>query len=141
MRAATQNALDLLADCFVKISRHMEAGEVDTFISGLPSVVDDATSQLARYLNNENAIAFVAETDSKSIVCLLGEVASSSFPPVSLGKVGHLAVCWVEPKHRRSGIATELVNTAENWFREKGVGLVEVSYMAKNQLAELTWER
>jgi GNAT superfamily N-acetyltransferase len=125
----------------------------------LPSVVDDATSQLARYLNNENAIAFVAETDSKSIACLLGEVASSSFPPVNLGKVGHLAVCWVEPKHinlgkvghlavcwvepkhRKSGIATELVNTAENWFREKGVGLVEVSYMAKNQLAELTWER
>lgn len=34
-------------------------------------------------------------------------------------------------------MATELVNTAENWFREKGVRLVEVLYMVKNKLAEL----
>ncbi len=66
----------------------MKAGEADTFISGLPSVVDDAKHKLAaRYLNNENAIALIAEIDSKSIACLLGEVASSSFPLQTLAKL------------------------------------------------------
>lgn len=45
MRAATQNDLDFLADCLVKISRQMKVGEADTFILGLPSVVDDTISR------------------------------------------------------------------------------------------------
>ena len=51
VRAATHNDLDFLADCFVKISRHMKAGEADTFISRLPSVVDNATQKFATRLN------------------------------------------------------------------------------------------
>jgi GNAT superfamily N-acetyltransferase len=120
----------------------MKAEETDAYISGLPSVVDESTRELAaRYINNSDAIALVAEAGNEPIACILGEIASSSFPPANVGRVGHIAVCWVEPEHRNSGIAARLVNHAENWFREREVSLVELSYMAKNRLAAVAWQR
>jgi GNAT superfamily N-acetyltransferase len=142
MRQANEHDLDFLADCYVKIACHMKAGEQDFYISRLPEKADETTrNHVARYVGREDALTLLEEIDSKPIACLLASIGSSSFSASRIGKSGHIAVCWVEPENRRRGIAAKLLTAAEDWFRQKEVGVVELSYMVKNELAAISWQR
>ncbi len=142
MRQATESDLDFLADCYVKIARHMKAGEQDFYIARLPETADETIrNHVRRYVGREDAVTLLEEVEGSPVACLLASIGSSSFSASRLGKSGHIAVCWVEPANRRSGIAAKLVSAAEDWFRQKEVGVVELSYMVKNELAAVSWQR
>jgi hypothetical protein len=38
-------------------------------------------------------------------------------------------------------VATKLVQAAEDWFRMKEIAVVELSYMVKNELAAISWNK
>jgi GNAT superfamily N-acetyltransferase len=142
MRIANKNDLNFLAECFIDISGHLKTGEADPYIQRLPSVVDESTRALAaHFIDNENAVTLIYEVDEQPVACVLGEITCSSFPPARIGKVGHIAVCWVAPEYRKTAVITKLVAYAENWFRERKVDLIELSYMAKNQMAARGWKK
>jgi GNAT superfamily N-acetyltransferase len=81
------------------------------------------------------------ESGGKPIACLMASIGAASFSASRVGKSGHIAVCWVEPEHRRSGVAAKLVQAAEDWFRIKEIAVVELSYMVKNELAATSWNK
>jgi GNAT superfamily N-acetyltransferase len=142
MREANEQDLDFLADCYVKIACYMKAGEQDLYIARLPGTPDETIrNHVARYVGREDALTLIEEFDGKPVACLLASIGSSSFSAARLGKSGHIAVCWVEPEKRRSGVAARLVSAAEDWFRQKEVGVVELSYLVKNELAAVSWQR
>jgi GNAT superfamily N-acetyltransferase len=142
MRQATEKDLDFLAGCYVKVACHMKAGEQDFYIARLPETPDETIrNHVARYVNREDALTVLEEVEGSPVACLLASIGSSSFSASRVGKSGHIAVCWVEPANRRSGIAAELVSAVEDWFRQKEVGVVELSYMVKNELAAISWQR
>jgi GNAT superfamily N-acetyltransferase len=142
MRRANHNDLNFIADCFIKISLSMKSGNSDIYTSNLPSKIDNSVIKMASdYLDNDYCIALIHENNEKPVACLLGMISPSSFPPANLGKVGHISLCWVEPEFRMSGIASQLVNYAETWFRENSIDVVELSYLAKNHFAEISWEK
>jgi GNAT superfamily N-acetyltransferase len=120
MRKATESDLDFLAGCYVKIACHMKAGEQDFYIARLPETPDETIrNHVARYVGREDALTLLEETEGSPVACLLASIGSSSFSASRVGKSGHIAVCWVEPANRRSGIAAKLVSAAEDWFRQK----------------------
>jgi GNAT superfamily N-acetyltransferase len=142
MRQATENDLDFLAECYVKIACHMKAGEQDFYIARLPETPDETIrNHVARYVGREDALTLVEEIDETPIACLLASIGGASFSASRVGKSGHIAVCWVEPAYRRAGAAGKLVSAAEDWFRQKEVAVVELSYMVKNELAAMSWQR
>lgn len=140
MRQASLEDLDFLAECYVKIARHMKSGEPDFYIERLPDTADDTIrSHVARYVGRDDALTLVEERDGKPVACLLASIGSASFAASRVGRSGHIAVCWVEPEHRRAGVAAGLVRGVEEWFSRRGVQIVELSYMARNDLAEVAW--
>jgi GNAT superfamily N-acetyltransferase len=142
MRQATENDLDFLAECYVKIACHMKAGEQDFYIARLPETPDETIrNHVRRYVGRQDALTLLEEVEDLPIACLLASIGSSSFSASRVGKSGHIAVCWVEPENRHSGVAAKLVSAAEDWFRQKEVGVVELSYMVKNELAAISWQR
>jgi GNAT superfamily N-acetyltransferase len=142
MRQATENDLDFLAECYVKIACHMKAGEQDFYIARLPETPDETIrNHVRRYVGRQDALTLLEEVEDLPIACLLASIGSSSFSASRVGKSGHIAVCWVEPENRHSGVAAKLVSVAEDWFRQKEVAVVELSYLVKNQLAAVSWQR
>jgi GNAT superfamily N-acetyltransferase len=142
MWEATEKDLDFLADCYVKIACHMKAGEQDLYIARLPDTPDETIrNHVRRYVGREDALTLLEEVEGLPVACLLASIGSSSFSAARLGKSGHIAVCWVEPANRQSGIAAKLVSAAEDWFRQKEVGVVELSYLVRNELAAISWQR
>jgi len=142
MRQATEHELDFLADCYVKIACHMKSGEQDFYIARLPEAPDDAVrNHVGSYIGREDALTVLEESGGKPIACLMASIGAASFSASRVGKSGHIAVCWVEPEHRRSGVAAKLVQAAEDWFRIKEIAVVELSYMVKNELAATSWNK
>jgi GNAT superfamily N-acetyltransferase len=142
MRQATENDLEFLAECYVKIACHMKAGEQDFYIARLPETADETIrNHVRRYVGREDALTLLEEVEDSPVACLLASIGSSSFSASRVGKSGHIAVCWVEPENRHSGVAAKLVSAAEDWFRQKEVAVVELSYLVKNQLAAVSWQR
>ena len=120
MREATESDLDFLAGCYVKIACHMKAGEQDLYIARLPETPDDTIrNHVARYVGREDALTLLEEIEGSPVACLLASIGSSSFSASRLGKSGHIAVCWVEPANRCSGIAAKLVSATEDWFGKR----------------------
>ena len=54
-------------------------------------------------------------------------------------RIGHVHHVWVEPRARGRGVARALLADAEAWFREQGVGWVELSYQPTNKVAAKAW--
>ncbi|MGR9099985.1 MAG: GNAT family N-acetyltransferase [Gammaproteobacteria bacterium] len=140
IRKASRDDLAFVCCCIIDISRHLKAGENDLYIAALPDEVDESLRNWAeQYLADDGDLGLIAESDGMPVACLLAEITGSAFPLAGLGKVGHIGVCWVNEDFRKSGIAARLAAFAEQWFRGKGVAVVEVAYLAKNELAEAAW--
>jgi ribosomal protein S18 acetylase RimI-like enzyme len=142
MRTATREDADFISQCIIDIFLFLRSNASDIYIDGLPTSIDDDTMSIpSEYIQKEDAIALISEIEGKPAGCLLGKIETTSFPASGLGKVGHISICWVSQKFRNQNIGSQLVREAENWFATKGVNTVELSYMAKNVLAEKAWER
>jgi len=142
MRTATIEDLEFVAQCFIDISLFIKSKASDIYIDGLPNSIDDNTMNIAsEYIQKEDAIALISETGGRPIACLLGKVEMTSFPPSGVGEIGNIAVCWVSQEFRNQKIGSELVQEAEKWFATKGVNKIELSYMARNALAEKVWAK
>lgn len=63
-------------------------------------------------------------------------------PPYLAGRfAGSIEAVFVQPAHRRRGIAAELVRLAEDWFAEKGARHIELKVLVGNEAGRAFWER
>jgi hypothetical protein len=69
MRQANESDLDFLAACYVKIARHMTAGEQDFYIARLPETPEETIrNHVARYLGREDALALLEDVEGSPVV-------------------------------------------------------------------------
>jgi hypothetical protein len=141
MRQATESDLDFLADCYVNIACHMQAGELDLYIARLPEAPDEIIgNHVRRYVGREDALTLLEEVGGSPIACLLASIGSSSFSASRLGKLGHMpSVGW----SRQTAAAA----SPPSWSVPRKIGFVKrksVSSsfrMVKNQLAAISWQQ
>lgn len=142
MRKASINDRSFVAECFIHISRYAKSQASDIYIDGLPDKVDEQTLKIAEsYINDSNALTLITERQGMAVACIAAKVEETSFVPSGVGLVGNIAICWVSPDHRKQNIAAELVRAVEDWLGSQGVGVVELSYLAQNALADVAWNR
>lgn len=142
MKTATTDDIAYLATCFANLALHLKGTSQALYVRDLPSEPDDRTMAMAaRYVEAQDATAFIEYADSCRAGAILCEIRPSTFPPSGLGKVGHISACWVESQYRKAGVASRLVAAAERWFAEQGVSCVELSYFAGNELAAQSWKK
>lgn len=142
MREALQKDIPYVAECFVNISQHIKSIASDPYINGLPDKVNEVTLDIASsYVGNNNSFTLIAERNGINIGCIAAKIESTSFPPSGIGKIGNIAICWVASEYRKKNIAKELVAKVEEWFSEKDIKIVELSYLAQNAIASDAWEK
>lgn len=142
MRVASASDLDAVVDCIVSLTNFVKSAGSDPYIDGLPDAATDQTREYAaRFLQSPNAFALLEERDGDVIGCLAGCIEPTSFPPGGVGTVGRIDVCWVHEDQRGAGVASSLVAAAEQRFRDAGVSIVELSYLAGNSIAASAWPR
>jgi ribosomal protein S18 acetylase RimI-like enzyme len=80
-------------------------------------------------------LALVVEHDGEAIGSVLGVI--DGFHP----SLAHLYALWVDPKARRIGAATTLVDGIFEWARERGATTIELSVTVGNDDAIRLYER
>jgi aminoglycoside 6'-N-acetyltransferase I len=72
------------------------------------------------YEHTDSQLVLVAETDQERLVGFLEASIRPFVEDCHSDHVGYLEGWFVEPDYRENGIGRKLVQTAENWAREKG---------------------
>lgn len=141
IRTATKDDIHYVAQCFIDISNSIKSTARDLYIDGLPNTVDQQTlSVAAHYIDNEQAITLIYEHEQAPVACLAASIENTSMPASGVGRVGNIAICWVDTKHRSQGLAKTLLQHTEQWFAQRGITTIELSYMAQNTLAKTAWD-
>src|SRR5688572_26017469 len=105
----------------------------------LPTGIDMAASYvelLLKRCSGTSGRVFVAEAD-QTVVGFVGVIArvDPDEPDEEPTPYTYISDLVVLPAHRRRGIGTALLQRAEAYARERGMTLLRINVLAKNQLA------
>jgi GNAT superfamily N-acetyltransferase len=95
--------------------------------------------ELDRALRAERCRVWIAETDGAAHAFLIAEIESDR--PLASGGTCWVHEVYVREEFRRRGIASGLVESAEEFFRQASGGRRAVRVEASNRTAQRFWKR
>lgn len=135
LREASASDLEIITQYTIKLHQHEDDGKIKphqnfaiNLKKWLSSGLADPRSLFLIATQNDAPIGFIGAT---SIINDNGFLAHAM--------KGNIQLIWVEPDHRKKGVAEKLVDEIEHCFKEIGIDYVECSYTATNHLAEVFW--
>jgi ribosomal protein S18 acetylase RimI-like enzyme len=84
-----------------------------------------------QYFSAETPL-WIVERDSQAIACLW---MGNAVDQVNGERYGHIFLVYVDPQHRRQGIATELIDRARQWAKERGQRQIGLQVFLTNENA------
>ncbi|MEA3015377.1 MAG: aminoglycoside 6-N-acetyltransferase [Sphingomonadales bacterium] len=99
---------------------------------------DEDPDALAAELADAREIGFVAELEGELAGFI--EIAVRNYAEGASGPAPYVEGLWVEPEHRRRGIARALLAAAEAWARDRGFGHLGSDALIDNE-ASRAWHR
>lgn len=106
----------------------------------LPDVVDRYARWLPARAADPRSVFLVAEYGPELIGFLIATV-EASIPIYQLAEFGFIHDVWVEPAHRKAGVARALTDEAARRFRAIGITQVRLETAAANDDARRLFER
>ncbi|MGN6311100.1 MAG: GNAT family N-acetyltransferase [Xanthobacteraceae bacterium] len=92
----------------------------------------DSNEMVARYLNRNPGLSFIAEQAGELVGCVMAGHD---------GRRGYLQHLIVAPSHRSTGLATRLVNASLDRLRVEGILKSHIDVLATNESAMRFWEK
>ena len=90
-------------------------------------------------LSNPESVVYVADVDDTIAGFISGTLSKPFVNTTTIGRIGQIGVCWVEPEFRKRGYSRALVDTIESWFEARDVEFVEIHYLEGNHEAKHAW--
>lgn len=138
IRQARLSDIDQLMLLWKEISDYHAA--LDPIFALAPDAAKYYRENLTRILNDENWCVLLADEDGVAVGFITGAVRE--MPPVFVAKrTGHVSDALVIEHFRRRGIGEQLYRAMCEWFRERGVTIIELSVAASNPTAVPFWRK
>ena len=140
-RTATEADLDNLLTWTQALMQHEQVSKELEL-----ELADDIEEQLRKWLDallkSESALFILAETEAGvPMGCILGLVEFNMNPFTVHTTHGVIQLVWVEPQHRKDGLASQLLQYMETTFKELNIDYMEISYADGNKEAEAFWNK
>ncbi len=90
-------------------------------------------------IGKRNSLSLVAEDDGKAVGYFTGNILVPK-PAVKIRKIGHLGHGFLLPEYRSQGIARKAGEMLVEWFKKKGIRLLELSVDSRNNVGVRAWE-
>lgn len=116
-----------------------EGLDPDRYVS-TPAAEQVISLWIEQNLRGERAQVFVAEQDGTIVGYLLALILENP-PVVPQQFFGYVSEVAVTATARDGGVGQILLNAAHDWFRSKGLSIVEVNISALNPDALRFWKR
>lgn len=138
LREWRRQDLDQIADLWMDLATYVNP------MDGFYQISPDARRKYRRYLNgvfgDRKYVAFVADTGDDLVGFAMGRInrnASVVLPEV----VGYIENVFVREGRRSSGVGTALCRRLLDWFKDQGIGHVELFYQIENKAAAAFWKK
>jgi ribosomal protein S18 acetylase RimI-like enzyme len=136
IRRAKKSDLDQLVALWQELAEFHAA--LDPHLALAPDAASRWRESVSQWLEDDNWRMLLAEEDDAAI----GFVSASirEMPPVFAEKYhGVIADAIVTAARRRRGIGGQLYRAMADWFREGGVGVVELNAAVANPISQAFW--
>jgi ribosomal protein S18 acetylase RimI-like enzyme len=134
VRRAGPADLDALVELWLEVARHHQ--DLDPYFVLRPDARGEARRLLARELDDPDAAAWVAGDPPRGFCIARIDRAPPVHEETERAEITDLGV---RPAARRGGLGRALVEAADAWARERGVGRMEVRVAARNAEGQAFW--
>lgn len=137
-RTARIEDVDELARMRFTLQKHMHASN-SRLLHMSPRAIDDLPQQYRLRVEDPERRIVVSEERSGGLVGMaMGTIANRNdlLPP----RCGRIDDVWVDPQHRRRGVAKRLVSDLLAFFEENRVATLVLDYAVGNDEARRTWK-
>jgi ribosomal protein S18 acetylase RimI-like enzyme len=125
IRLATEEDLPVLAEMYLRLFRHVQRTEGGT--------VEEKHGYAKEKMGNEDHFIFLAEVEGEAVGTIAVRLLSE--------ELGFILDAWVESKHRRRHVMTELKGGVIEFLRKRGVTMAELKVRTDNEQGMRTWPR
>ena len=88
----------------------------------------------------EHFVGFLALTDSGEPIGMIDAMIRNYAEGAPNFRAAYVEDLWIEPEHRRKGVATHLLAAVEEWAREQGLNWLGSDALLGNDLSH-AWHR
>lgn len=142
IRQAKSDDILTLSKWMSSLKDHVLQSTDDIYISSISDASRDSLcSYFEKVLNSEEYIVLLAEDEGNPVAFIEGKLSVPIFQPSTIGLIGIIEMCWVEPEYRAKGIAGQLVENIEQLFKMSGAEFVDMYYIVGNKDAEQCWTK
>lgn len=136
IKEAVSGDLEALILCHSRFMQHHIS--IDRRFALKSGAEDKWGKQISEAIGHPDTLVLVAKKGSAVVGCAYTIIKSGSadFGP---DKIGYLCDVYVEPEHRRKGVARRFLSAAKTWLQGKGIHIIEASWSVKSTEAVNTW--
>jgi len=142
IEAANNNDKPYLLKAMACLLEHVRDTSQDEYLLRLTDdYIEDSEEWVEKILASDKSNTYVAKKDGASVGYVIGTVARPFIQRCEIKNIGLIEHCWVERECRKKGIAAQLVEVIEKWFRDNSIQYIDVQYLLGNIEAEVAWEK
>lgn len=141
VRAATLADLATVVDLRVALLREHSSNPVYRRLR--PDTPERARRLFASQLESAQEVTFLAERargERRTVVGILRCVDAAGSPLLFPARYAYVASVYVVPDERRGGVLHALLDAAERWSRDRGLGEMRLHNAADNDVAGSAWQ-
>ena len=140
LREANANDLHSLVNIMEGLVNYVQDSTNDPYINDIErDKQKNFRPWFEKAFSNPDSTIFIAEVDDRIAGFISGTLSEPFVNTTTIGRIGQIGVCWVEPEFRKRGYSRALVNTIESWFEGRGVEFIEIHYLEGNLEAKQAW--
>ena len=103
-----------------------------------PGAEDAWPEQIRRAIDDPDSLVSAAIAGPDLVGCAYTLIRPGAMDYGS-ERIGYLCDVFVDPDHRRSGLARRFLEVSVDWLRERGIGTIETTWAICSQEACSTW--
>lgn len=136
-KAATK---DITAIAELRFKQGWYHARLDVFFTLVPGAKEKHRNIIKSCLRSLRQCLIVAEARDQIVGFALGTLKPR--PPFSKVKIiGFIDDVYILPAYRRQGIAGQLLNEMQIWFRKRGIRYVELTVHVQNVIGQSVWKK
>ena len=96
---------------------------------------------LKSFVNSQEGKILIAKENEKIVGFIAGEIIGCHLPISSIKKVGYISGAYVLDEYRGVGVMKNLEKLISEFFKNRGLDYVEVTFISKNLVARKCWNK
>jgi ribosomal protein S18 acetylase RimI-like enzyme len=132
IRRATIDDLELIKE--IKLEAKASERTYNKSLKPIEQTKELYFSYLKSDLENSDRAVFIAIDQDKPVGIITGRIYTTLLIR-RLPKKGHISNLFIEPTHRKKGLASKLANELLNWFKTEGIEDVHLGAALQNDPA------